>query len=311
MPGLPLHRSARRLAQRGLAVAMLVALAGVRAGSVDSSPGVPGSGTWQAGQPVPIGVAGGRATFDVPCSGPGSQTLVIVSALSRGPGPFAVRLTARGSTGARGPGRATPVMRGLPRPERPTTTPRPDPVAGWPPDARTFHLLVRDGDVGDAKNYLAVDGRLRAVGRRVQVYVDARDTAIVGAEVIRDVVGTFDDRIQPTAARTMGLARDIDGDGRFTVLLSSWLTRLAGGRHAVDGFVRGADLDPSLNAPFSNRCDMMYLSTTLRTGPHLRTVMAHEYTHAVTFSAKVADAARRGRPAVEEEGWLEEGLAHL
>ena len=115
----------------------------------------------------------------------------------------------------------------------------------------------------------------------------------------------------PTAARTMGLARDIDGDGRFTVLLSSWLTRLAGGRHAVDGFVRGADLDPNLDAPFSNRCDMMYLSTTLATGPHLRTVMAHEYTHAVTFSARVADAARLGRPAVEEEGWLEEGLAHL
>ena len=56
---------------------------------------------------------------------------------------------------------------------------------------------------------------------------------------------------------------------------------------------------------------MMYLSTTLGTGPHLRTVMAHEYTHAVTFSAKVAAAARLGRPAVEEEGWLEEGLAHL
>ena len=176
---------------------------------------------------------------------------------------------------------------------------------------RTFHLLVRDGDAGRASNYLAVEGRLRAVGRHVQVYVDDRDTATVGAEVIRDVVGTFDERIHPTAARTMGLARDADGDGRFTVLLSSWLTRLAGGRHAVDGFVRGADLDLSLNAPFSNRCDMMYLSTTLGTGTHLRTVMAHEYTHAVTFSARLAAATRLGRPAIEEEGWLEEGLAHL
>ena len=64
-------------------------------------------------------------------------------------------------------------------------------------------------------------------------------SATVGAEVLRDVVGTFDERVFPIAARTMGLASDVDGDGRFTVLMSSWLTRLAGGRHAVDGFVRG------------------------------------------------------------------------
>ena len=39
--------------------------------------------------------------------------------------------------------------------------------------------------------------------------------------------------------------------------------------------------------------------------------MAHEYTHAVTFSAK-ALAGRPGRPpAPEEEGWLDEALAHL
>ena len=57
---------------------------------------------------------------------------------------------------------------------------------------------------------------------------------------------------------------------------------------------------------------MMYLSTALGPGPHLRTVLAHEYTHAVTFSAKaLAAAADCGRPAVEEEGWLDEGLAHL
>jgi len=294
-----------------VAVAVLVALAGGRAGSVDSSPSAPRSGLWKAGHPVSIAVAGGRARFEVPSSGPRSQTLIIVSALSKGPGPFAIRLTARAATGVTEPGPSTAGTKDTPRLKRPAPTSSPDPVAGWPPGVRTFHLLVRDGDAGCASNYLAVEGRLTGVGRRVQVYVDARDTAIVGAEVIRDVVGTFDERIHPTAARTMGLARDIDGDGRFTVLLSSWLTRLAGGRHAVDGFVRGADLDLNLKPPFSNRCDMMYLSSTLGTGPHLRTVMAHEYTHAVTFSAKVAAAARLGRPAVEEEGWLEEGLAHL
>ena len=239
MLGLLVRRIGRRSAQTLMILVFMVALVAVYAGPEGSNRVGGSSKTEKAWHPVPIAVAGGRATFEVPCAGPGSQTLVIVSALSKGPGPFAIRLTARGATGVRGPGPSTVGTRDAPRPERPAPTPSPDPVAGWPPGVRTFHLLVRDGDAGIASNYLAVEGRLRAVGRRVQVYVDARDTAIVGAEVIRDVVGTFDERIHPTAARTMGLARDVDGDGRFTVLMSSWLTRLAGGRHAVDGFVQG------------------------------------------------------------------------
>jgi hypothetical protein len=179
--------------------------------------------------------------------------------------------------------------------------------------------MVRDGDVASASNYQAVRGRLRALGERVQVYVDCDDVAAVGPELLRDVVATFDGRVFPTAATTFGQARDVDGDGRFTVFLSHWLMRLAGGRHAVDGFVRGADFDGTLAHPFGNRCDMMYLSTALQPGPHLRTVLAHEYTHAVTLSVKALhEAAARPfqKPAtarchVEEEGWLDEALAHL
>jgi hypothetical protein len=172
--------------------------------------------------------------------------------------------------------------------------------------------MVRDGDVASASNYVTVTGRLRAVGSRVQVYVDASDEAAgtASAALIGDVVQTFDGSVLPLAARTIGVARDADGDGRFTVLLSGWLARLAGGRHAVDGFVRGADLDPRVSRPFGNNCDMMYLSTALKPGPHLRTVIAHEYTHAVTFTAKSLNPARGAVPA-EEEGWVEEGLAHL
>jgi hypothetical protein len=172
--------------------------------------------------------------------------------------------------------------------------------------------MVREGDVASASNYLPLEGILRGVGRRVQVYVDASDAAAIEPEVVADIVATFDEKIFPEAARTIGQARDVDGDGRFTVLISSWLTRLAGGRHAVDGFVRGADLDPGYAAPFGNRCDMMYLSTALRPGPHLRTVLAHEYTHAVTFSAKVLPSPTSTAPrGADEEGWLDEAIAHL
>jgi hypothetical protein len=56
---------------------------------------------------------------------------------------------------------------------------------------------------------------------------------------------------------------------------------------------------------------MMYLSTALGAGPHLRTVLAHEYTHAVTFCARTAPGPGLDAPGVEEESWLDEALAHL
>ena len=75
--------------------------------------------------------------------------------------------------------------------------------------------------------------------------------------------------------------------------------------------MRGADFDRTLGEPFGNHCDMMYLSTALRPGPHLKTVLAHEYTHAVTFSRKAFPRDVGGRLGIEEEGWLDEGVAHL
>jgi hypothetical protein len=103
----------------------------------------------------------------------------------------------------------------------------------------------------------------------------------------------------------------VDRDGRFTILFTGWLRRMQGGKVAVDGCVRGSDFHRELQAPFGNGCDMMYLSTTLQAGPHLRTLLAHEYTHAVVYSEHVFGdylpvAARR-----DEESWLNEGLAHL
>lgn len=189
--------------------------------------------------------------------------------------------------------------------------PPPPPASSFPPRQKTFHLLTRDGDVSSASNYRAVVGTLRALGAHVQVYVDEADGQPVDRKVLDDLVATFEEHVLPVAARTIGQARDVDGDGRFTVFLSSCLTRLAGGRHPVDGFVRGADFDLGLAPPFSNHCDMMYVSSALDSGPHLRTILAHEYTHAVTVSAKSFSSPSGRSTGIEEEGWLDEALAHL
>jgi hypothetical protein len=56
---------------------------------------------------------------------------------------------------------------------------------------------------------------------------------------------------------------------------------------------------------------MMYLSAGLRPGPHLRTLLAHEYTHAVVFSEHLFGDYLPDRPRQDEEGWLNEGPAHV
>ena len=171
-------------------------------------------------------------------------------------------------------------------------------------------MLVRDGDAYSPSNYVAIPATLRGLGKRIQVYVAVEDLGSVHAETVKDIVQSFDDRIYPMMSRRFGPALDVDGDGRFTILLSNWLVHLGGGRYAVDGFVRVADLDRAFQSPLGNQCDMMYLSTSLQSGPYLRTVLAHEYMHAVLAGRK----GRRGQPdgpPQEEEGWLDEAIAHL
>ncbi|WP_254053971.1 hypothetical protein [Singulisphaera sp. GP187] len=290
-----------------------IAVATLQAGSQDLKPAratVPSS-TWGVGRPLAIKVHEGRAQFQVKAPQPGSRTLVVVSALSGSAGPYPIRLTARGSADSRPPLLAPADKRGKPNLVAPILPAVAAPVDTMPPHERKFYVLARDGDVASASNYLEIKGQLRAVGERIQVYVDSLDGARVSEPVLRELVATFDQQVFPTAARTIGLARDADGDGRFTVLMSSWLARLAGGRHTVDGFVRGADLDPGFAAPFSNHCDMMYLNATLQAGPYLRTIVAHEYTHAVTYSAKTFTGPLGERLGTDEDGWLDEALAHL
>ncbi len=281
-----------------------------RGSTVHPDPAV--SAFWTIGKPVAVAVHDGRATVRVPTSSANSEVLVVVSALARARGPFSIRLTARPTTSAtvpeladdgpdRAPVRATPS----PAEDREREPPR------LPALERDFHMMVRDGDAANASNYTAVRGVLKGVGRRAQVYVASEDLDQVASSLVQDLIVTFDDRIYPLLSRRVGIARDVDGDGRFTILLSSWLDHLGGGKYPVDGFVRVADLDPAYRAPFGNQCDMMYLNPALKVGPHLRTVVAHEYMHAVVFSQKTLPGLREGRQGAEEEGWLDEALAHL
>jgi hypothetical protein len=177
------------------------------------------------------------------------------------------------------------------------------------PRHKVFHLLVKDTDVRNPGSYVAVTGELRGVGKYCQVYVD-RNCPDQGAlqPTIDDVIRTFDDEIRP---RALGHVLDVDRDGRFTILMSGWLGRLQGGQVKVSGFVRGSDFYRDGAAPFSNCCDMMYLSTDLRPGPFLHTLLAHEYTHGIVFCEHVFSDYLPGSRRWDEESWLNEAISHL
>src|SRR5262249_54953041 len=149
-------------------------------------------------------VRGGRATFRLPTGGRASQTLVVVSALSRSRGPFPIRLTARPASGAAipepqedgprsEPERFAPA-RARARPAAPALPTDPSP----PPD-RLFHLMVHEGDPGSPSNYVTVRGVLKGVGQRVQVYVASEDIDKVARGTLEDLITTFNDRIYPLA----------------------------------------------------------------------------------------------------------------
>ncbi len=181
-----------------------------------------------------------------------------------------------------------------------------------PAPTRVFHVFIKDRELANAAHYAAATAELRAVGRHCQVYVDRAALDQHGlAPLLDDILRTFDEDVFPWASRRLGSVHDVDRDGRFTIFLTPLLGKLQNGAVAVDGFVRGSDFERDRAAPFSNRCDMMYLNSRLQPGPHLRTLLAHEYTHAVLYCEHVLETYLSGAAHQDEEGWLNEGIAHL
>jgi len=168
---------------------------------------------------------------------------------------------------------------------------------------RDFYIHVREGALDDPRCYQRVSARLLAEGRDVRVYLDEDQLpSELAPEVTEELVRIFDEQILPVSRIHLGMHRDVDGDGKFAVLLTHWLGKLRGGGTTVGGFVRGSDFDPDIAPPFGNQADVMYLNSQVRTGTELRTLLAHEYAHAVLFSVKDGG---------DEEDWLNEAIAHL
>lgn len=173
---------------------------------------------------------------------------------------------------------------------------------------RDFHLHVTEHALENARGYHRIHARLLAEGLHVRVYLDGDQRASeIHPGIADELVRVFDEEVLPVSRRHLGTHRDVDGDGKFAILLTHWLGKLQGGRTSVGGFVRNSDFHSAVGPPFGNRADVMYLNSNITPGPPLRTLLAHEYAHAVLFSARTAKGIG---PAAHEEDWLNEAIAH-
>jgi hypothetical protein len=261
---------------------------------------------------------------------PNTRYIAVISSLARGLGTFTVAGRSESiasaqfvpSQLARHPSAAPPARSAGPSPSGAASASQPDSrrqpqaqpsgvsAATQSERSRCFALHVTDGSLDDPSQYAKVSAHEVAVGRNVRVYLDDQQSPKeLPQGLISNIADQFDNELIPKFRGVFGSFRDVDGDGRFLVLLSPWLGRLQGGRTSVGGFVRGSDFQPRVAAPFSNRCDMMYVNSQTVPGPHLRTLLIHEYTHAVSFSRRTDDHPGPA-PFPDEEDWLNEALAH-
>ncbi len=293
----------------------------------DFRPVSPGDQSCLALVPYAVEVQNDQATFDLPFE-PGTTYRVIVASVASSDVESTISLSAE-------PVPAVERFPLLPVPELQSANPRlaaaPRPT-GWtwdeakaksfvpegvPPlhlpiaTKREFYLHVTDGPLDDARQYAKVMAHRVAEGRLVRVFLDSQmQSGQLARGLVAEIVRLFDEEIVPNSREVLGQFRDVDGDGKFAIVISPWLGKLQGGHTALGGFVRGSDYQNNVQAPFGNHADVLYLNANLQLGPHLKTLLAHEYAHAICFSERLPTKLHPdGLPT--EEDWLNEAIAHL
>lgn len=280
------------------------------------APQAPGAGTPEAFE-LKVNGSGGR--WSLPTQDAKSGWLVAVGIGSQGESRHRVRIHARPTGGPASTDQLValpPVGRnpGPPDSEKHVVAKHRNltrPAALAPArERREFAIQTFAGDANDQAFYETIDGRLTRSGEKVAIYVDERDLATVSPEALDSIVEVIDELIPSRLTPRIGDVADTDGDGRLTILVSQVLSRMAEGTAVLDGFVRASDFERWGAYPRSHACDMIYVNSRVQAGPFLKSLLAHEFTHAVIASARAAGAGQ-GKAAEIEDSWLDEGLAHL
>jgi len=176
---------------------------------------------------------------------------------------------------------------------------------------------------------MAIEVNAASIGERSQFYIDPnydlngreKLTAVLVAETpkiyfyidenwwnfssqseIYQILGQlgeeFENRIYPTLTSTFGSEwkPGIDGDERITILFHPMV-------EDAGGYFRTQDEYPKIQIPNSNEREMVYLNANNIKSSYLKSLLAHEFLHLITFNQK------EKKFNISEETWLNEARA--
>ena len=171
---------------------------------------------------------------------------------------------------------------------------------------RIYFLQTAIRTPGVEAGHAAISCRPVAENGRVRIYVDEhvrRNESL--QQLVQAIHDASSSELGEIVQTLVGPVRDIDHDGRLTIVVTPEIARLGTGASPVHGLTRPADFLPGLERPEGNNSDVIFLSSELRPGDQLRAVLAHEWCHASVFSRRM----QLGRRA--DEDWLNEAIAHV
>lgn len=167
--------------------------------------------------------------------------------------------------------------------------------------SRRVFFLQTGPNPNHESSYQPLVTHLAAQSATLQVWMD--DAAVASDDFLW-LVRSMERDVLPYVTRFLGPIADVDGDGKLSICITTRLADLPAGEFPIEGLAQGNDFRTELPRPFSNQADVMFLSPTLRPGPHATAILAHEAAHLAVFSQR-----RAGWPL--DDDWLNEGLAHF
>jgi len=175
-------------------------------------------------------------------------------------------------------------------------------ASGSSPGTYSFYLDLTGLVPG--KGVMVIQAKLIEQTKYAKVYQEEGISVEPG--LMPELVRRIDDLIVPRDRLLFGQESDINGDARFSVLLTDRFKN-----SGAVGFFSAADLFPRriFSNPSSNQQEILYATpVTGRVSRNLLyATIAHEYQHLINFSRRAYEIQN----AVPEEVWLNEGLSYM
>ncbi len=157
----------------------------------------------------------------------------------------------------------------------------------------------------DSSEREEISALLQRIGKEIYFFIDSDYWNSLNVEEknkikqsLQDLDQEFHSRIYPTLTSFYGSEwkPGIDKDSRLTILIHPMIEE-------AGGYFRSADEYEKIQVPNSNEKEMVYLNALYINQSYSKSLLAHEFTHLITFYQKNV------KQEIEEEVWLNEARA--